>query len=106
MSMAIRGTSLASILSLSLAACAATPSSNDDAASLPPGSTAGCNAEAAQSAVGKQATAEVVEQARKDAGAQVARTLKPGQMVTMEFREGRLNVQVDDNNVVTGVRCG
>lgn len=105
MSIAIRGVSLASILSLSLAACAATPN-DDDAASLPPGSTEGCNADAAQSAVGKQATAEVVEQARKDAGAQVARTLKPGQMVTMEFREGRLNLQVDASNVVTEVRCG
>ena len=105
MSIAIRGVSLASILSLSLAACAATPN-DDDASSLPPGSTDGFNADAAQSAVGKQATAEVVEQARKDAGAQVARTLKPGQMVTMEFREGRLNLQVDDNNVVTEVRCG
>ena len=105
MSMAIRGVSLASILSLSLAACAATPT-GDDAASLPPGSTAGCNAEAAQSAVGKQATDEVIEQARQDAGAQVARVLKPGQMVTMEFREGRLNLQVDASNVVTEVRCG
>ena len=105
MSMAIHGVSLASILSLSLAACAATPT-DDDAASLPPGSTAGCNAEAAQSAVGKQATDEVIEQARQDAGAQVARVLKPGQMVTMEFREGRLNLQVDASNVVTEVRCG
>ena len=106
MSMAIRGVSLASILSLSLAACAATPSSNDDAASLPPGSTAGCNAEAAQSAVGKQATAEVVEQARKDAGAQVARTLKPGQMVTMEFDASRLTIEVDAAGKVASVRCG
>ena len=106
MSMAIRGFSLASVLSISLAACAATPATDDDAASLPSGSTVGCNADAAQSAVGKQATAEVVEQARKDAGAQVARTLKPGQVVTMEFREGRLNLQVDDNNIMTEVRCG
>lgn len=65
-----------------------------------------CEPEAAQSFVGKAATADVVEQARTAAKAQVARVLKPGQMVTMEYRAGRLNVDVDDNNVITNVRCG
>lgn len=65
-----------------------------------------CHAERAQDAVGKTATAAVVEQARKDAGAQTVRVLKPGQVVTMEYREGRLNVYVDGNNAIERVACG
>ena len=52
------------------------------------------------------ASTVVVEQARLASGAQVARVLKPGQMVTMEYREGRLNIDVDANNVITNLRCG
>jgi hypothetical protein len=105
MSALFRAPLMGSLLAVSMAACSSTPA-GDGAPATPADAMAGCNADAAQSAVGKQATADVVEQARKVAGAQVARTLKPGQMVTMEFREGRLNLQVDDNNVVTEVRCG
>lgn len=65
-----------------------------------------CNPDAARSAIGKQATAEVVEQARVAAGADVARTLAPGQMVTMEFHNSRLNLSVDGGNVVVDVSCG
>ena len=65
-----------------------------------------CNPDAARSAIGKQATAEVVEQARVAAGADVARTLAPGQMVTMEFHTSRLNLSVDGGNVVVDVSCG
>ncbi len=72
---------------------------------MPP-ATGQCNAQGAQSYVGKVATAGTVEAARKAAGADIARTLKPGQMVTMEYLEGRLNVDVDAANVITGFRCG
>lgn len=66
-----------------------------------------CNADAAKpGAIGQAATDAVVEQARNDAGAKMARVLKPGQMVTMEFMDGRLNIDVDDSNVITNVRCG
>ena len=71
-----------------------------------PAATGPCNAQAAQGYVGKTATAEVVEAARKAAGAQMARTLKPDQVVTMEYREDRLNVDVNATNAITGVRCG
>ena len=65
-----------------------------------------CNADAAAGHVGSQATPDVVDAAQRDAGASSARVLKPGQMVTMEYIEGRLNIDVDDNNVITGIRCG
>ena len=65
-----------------------------------------CDAKAAQAYIGKTASADVVAQAKAAAGATHARILKPGQMVTMEFSAGRLNLDVDANNVITSARCG
>lgn len=65
-----------------------------------------CNPEAARAAIGKLATPQVVEQARIDAGAGIARVLRPGQVVTMEFRADRLNVDVNERDAITGLRCG
>lgn len=75
-------------------------------AAEPPAIVETCDADAASGVVGAIATDAVVEQARVQAGAAVARTLAPGEVVTMEFRGDRLNLMVDEANVVTGVRCG
>ena len=91
-------------LTLALAACA-TPPPVHDGGPLPP-EQAGCNPEAAGGAIGHEATAAVVEQARIDAGARVARVLHPGQAVTMEYMEGRLNIDVNARNAIVGLRCG
>ncbi|MFP7723244.1 I78 family peptidase inhibitor [Lysobacter sp. A3-1-A15] len=73
----------------------------------PPMPVDSCDADAARpAAIGRVATAAVVEQARIDASADMARVIKPGMMVTMEYRAGRLNIDVDENNVITHVRCG
>lgn len=34
------------------------------------------------------------------------RIIHPDDMVTMDFREDRLNLYVDDNDIVTKQRCG
>lgn len=65
-----------------------------------------CNAAAVQSYVGRKADAATVESARKAANANMARVLVPGQMVTMEYREGRLNVHVDGANTIVRITCG
>lgn len=111
----------AAAAALALAACSppsADPAADpaNDAASLSPAQVETpapampgvdpCDASAVQSFVGQEATEEVVEQARTGAGADSARTLRPGQAVTLEFREGRLNVDVDENGTITGLRCG
>lgn len=84
---------------LLLAACATT------APEAPP--VAGqCNADAAQGHVGHAATAEMIEAARKDAGADSVRTLKPGQAVTMEYLAGRLNLYLDANGKIERIGCG
>lgn len=71
----------------------------------PPPSSA-CNAAAAQAAIGKPATASVMEEARRAANARMVRMLRPGQVVTLEFNAERLNLEVDAANVVRRASCG
>lgn len=65
-----------------------------------------CDAGNAQSAVGQAASQDVVDKAVRDSGSSTARVIKPGEAVTMDFREDRLNIEVDAGNMVTAVRCG
>jgi hypothetical protein len=65
-----------------------------------------CEAKAAEFAIGKQASPELLEQARTRAGAQNARFLQPNDMVTLEYRSDRLNLNTDANRVVVRVNCG
>ena len=111
---AVRSVPVAALLALLMTAC--TPATNGVSRNAPPmvqdpapvadGDTGGCNANAARWAIGKVAGADVVAKARSDAGTQIVRVLKPGQMVTMEYHASRLNIDVDDRNIITNVRCG
>lgn len=65
-----------------------------------------CDAKPAQSLVGQNSTASVVESARARSGAQLARILRPGQIITKEFDAQRLNLEVDGNGRILSVRCG
>lgn len=83
------------VSALALSACA-----------TPPPTAHQCNAEAAGRYVGKAASADNVEGARQAAGADVVRTLSPGQVVTMEYREGRLNLHIDAARTISRITCG
>ncbi|WP_145182670.1 I78 family peptidase inhibitor [Pseudomonas sp. URMO17WK12:I11] len=65
-----------------------------------------CQASGADFAIGKQGSADLLEQARKASGSQTARILKPRDVVTLEYRSERLNLNVDEQGVVTRVNCG
>ncbi|MDZ4323479.1 MULTISPECIES: I78 family peptidase inhibitor [Pseudomonas] len=65
-----------------------------------------CEAKAAEFTIGKKASPELLEQARVRAGAQNARILKPNDMVTLEYRSDRLNLNTDDKLVITRINCG
>lgn len=91
-------------LCTALAACTTNPA--PPMSDPTPPVAAQCNPQPAQSLVGQPATPQNVELARQRAGARIARVLKPGQMVTMEFMEGRLNIYVDARNVIENIRCG
>jgi hypothetical protein len=76
---------------------AAEPSGTDSAA---------CDASKAQHLVGRDGTEALAAEAKRLSGANTARFLRPGQIVTMEFRADRLNILVDETNKVTAIRCG
>ena len=56
--------------------------------------------------MGQPVSDALAEQAREDAGAERVRVLTPGQMVTMDFDEERLNIEVDAAGTNTALRCG
>ncbi|PJJ97592.1 hypothetical protein CO641_11650 [Lysobacteraceae bacterium NML91-0213] len=90
---------------LALSACT-TPRDAPVGNPATPAVTERCDATRAQSFVGQAGTPELLERARTAAGASTARMLKPDQMVTLEYLEGRLNLRVDESNVVASVDCG
>ncbi|NWA00218.1 I78 family peptidase inhibitor [Pseudomonas gingeri] len=65
-----------------------------------------CEAKGAEFAIGKQASAELLEQARSRSGAQSARILGPDDMVTLEYRSDRLNLNADSAGKIERVNCG
>ncbi len=92
-----------------LAGCSSTSESSDDAAQGSPAADSGhsrCDAAAAQFAVGKPASPTLLEQARTSARAQTARVLGPNDMVTLEYRSDRLNLNTDQAGRVGRVNCG
>ncbi|EMM6268417.1 hypothetical protein GHU34_21810 [Pseudomonas aeruginosa] len=85
-------------------ASVATGSASAPAAS--PAADGRCDANAVQAYVGKQASAAIVEEARRAAGAEVARALRPHDAVTMDYNPRRLNIDVDDTLVIKRLSCG
>lgn len=65
-----------------------------------------CDAGKAQWAVGKTPDDDLVERARRDAGARVVRVITYGMMVTMEYDAARLSLDLDAHGRVGQVRCG
>ncbi|MDH0744829.1 I78 family peptidase inhibitor [Pseudomonas sp. GD03842] len=91
-----------------LAGCSSTSESTQPSANASPSDSAysRCDAAAAQFALGKPASAALLEQARVKAGAQTARVLGPNDMVTLEYRSDRLNLNTDKSATVNRVNCG
>jgi hypothetical protein len=65
-----------------------------------------CNAERAAFAMGRVAKPGLVSRAKHAARARDVRVIRPGQAVTMDFRQDRLNIEVDGRDLVRSVRCG
>lgn len=95
-------TVLAAVL---LSGCSSTAETPSDPVASEAGSGR-CEAKAAEFTLGKQASPQLLEQARSRSGAQVARILKPNDMITLEYRSDRLNLNTDANLVVNRVNCG
>lgn len=72
---------------------------------LPP-EHAECNAAPAQELVGRQASPGLAAEAQRLTGARIWRWLRPGQIVTMEYRADRLNLHLDADDKVERIVCG
>jgi hypothetical protein len=67
---------------------------------------AACDAAPARHLVGRPASPELAAEAQRRTGARVWRWLRPGQIVTMEYRADRLNIRLDAQDKVEGLSCG
>ena len=98
-----RGAALGFVLMLN--ACAAVPAEEEQVPVMG-GSGGTCNAGPAQALVGRPATSELGAEALRLSGSQALRWIPPGGMVTMDYREDRLNIELDAQNRVVRLRCG
>lgn len=65
-----------------------------------------CQADPGQRFVGQAASDDVVEQAKAATGANTVRVLEPGMAATMDFRDDRLNLMLDEHGAIAKVTCG
>jgi hypothetical protein len=65
-----------------------------------------CVAAEARWAIGQRASDDLLERARVAAKAALARFLLPNQPITTEYLGSRLNLGLDERNVVHAVSCG
>jgi glucose/arabinose dehydrogenase len=64
-----------------------------------------CQADKGQWAIGQIADEALVAKVKADTTSDRVRVIRPGMAVTMDYREDRVNLDVDADNRVTGVRC-
>jgi hypothetical protein len=100
-------TGLGGILLMTMA-CAPVPPAEPGEEPVPVHGATGyrCDASRAQALVGRQATSELGAEALRLTGARAIRWIPPGAIVTMDYREDRLNIELDGRNRVTQLRCG
>ncbi|MDX3895713.1 I78 family peptidase inhibitor [Pusillimonas sp.] len=93
---------LVSAATLALAACSSVDLNEPDNNTIP----RICNADNASHVTGKRISAELEQEARRSSGAGMIRVIRPGQMITKEYRSERLNLQLNDYDVVVRAYCG
>lgn len=91
-----------------VSACSVLPDSSPASSSRKPAPrpVQKCSQAGAQWAVGKTNTEHTINEARKRAGAYMARVLRPGQPTTREFNAERLNLEVDATGRIIKAFCG
>jgi len=65
-----------------------------------------CDAAPVAWAVGRKAGEEVMKKVWQQSGAGLIRPIAPGQAVTRDFRQDRINVHLDAGNTITRLDCG
>lgn len=88
------------LLLAGLAGCAPVPAVEE------PAKEAGCSIEGLNDTIGKPYSADLVERARVKSGSKTIRVIRPGMAVTMDYQIARLNIELDEKDVVTRLHCG
>lgn len=65
-----------------------------------------CDADPAQTLVGQEINSRTEKKARSLSGSKLVRTLRPNQVITMEYNPERINLRLDDNDIIKTVGCG
>jgi hypothetical protein len=84
---------------LALVACAPQPP-------LSAGPSGKCSIVRLGKFIGKTLTVDIIHQAMKRAGVTNSRGISPGQAVTMDYREDRLNIYTDAKGNISRFTCG
>ena len=85
------------------AGCAVPPPAD---AQVPVHGGQGCNAAKAQKLVGRARSKTVGAEALRLSGAALLRWIPEGTVVTMEYREDRLNLHLNRRNRIARINCG
>ena len=75
-------------------------------ATVPDQSLGACNANGPNDLIGRQASAELGADAMRRSRATRLRWIQPGDVVTMDYSESRLNIHLDSRNRVERIVCG
>ncbi|MGJ7462033.1 I78 family peptidase inhibitor [Halomonas sp. MA07-2] len=97
------------VAGLMLAGCAGmtSPPAHESAPPPPRVETRGeCGAVQVQDRVGREYSAALGEAIHAESGAAAMRVVRPGEAVTLDYRPDRLNVRLDEGDVITEIGCG
>ncbi|WP_394238310.1 I78 family peptidase inhibitor [Pseudomonas anguilliseptica] len=65
-----------------------------------------CDVEQVHGALGQTASSELIEQVQQQANAKTLRVLAPGDAATMDYNPQRLNIDIDESEVIIRLTCG
>jgi hypothetical protein len=88
-----------------LMACATVPPAEDPPEQVPEHGAGACNAAAVQDMIGRQRSDAAGAEALRRSGAKTLRWLEPDSAYTMDYRQDRLNIDVDARGRITRLRC-
>lgn len=96
---------LLALITTSTACTPMPPKARHSTPGFPP-RLAQCQPDAGQAFLGQVASEDVIAKVMAATGASSVRVIKPGMAVTMDFRDDRLNLDVDADGVIVKVHCG
>jgi hypothetical protein len=94
------------VTTLALGACTTPPPTVGGETAAPALGAGTCDTAVLANLVGKPFTPALEADAKARVKVQAVRAIRPGTAVTMDFRPDRLNIDIDEKNIVTGFRCG